>query len=338
MSRVNIHKDGHCHYTGSLSKQYLQNRLSILYPNHECSIESILPHFTKDWHENFSSFFISYQTIQSITRSTILEEQNQLYSSGAYDICNRYLVEGTESFDLRAGPKKDIKETISRIDAMTKGFQKAEADFSASQKGNIVLTLIHDQNGEFINTDENTLAELLKSIDINPKIFHRVIGFDFSGPENNINTKKILSLLDILEHNEYGNKLYSKYTITVHAGEYIDSQKYLNSFQYINTLLDQGINRLSHGTILWLHPSLIDKNNQEKIQIIQTNLLQKIAEKNIILEICPTANYFLSPLKNISDIPFSVFDKMGINYTINTDNKTLFGTNLSKEIFLTQKH
>jgi adenosine deaminase len=338
MSTITSQTDGHCHYTGSLSKQYLQNRINLLFPDQNLLVADFLPQFTSDWKTNFKNFFTSYQKIQNLTKSQVSGEQYNLYSSGAYDICRNYLLEGISSFDLRAGPKLNLQESISRINAMSEGFAKAEKELNSPETAKILLTLIHDQDGKYANVTPQSLTEILNYLGTNSQNTHRILGFDFSGPESNLDTDTFFSLLDILENSELGNRNIKRYLITVHAGEYSDIENVFDRYAYIDQLLDHRIDRISHGTILWLDPSLIDIHNQDKIVRWQEHLLQKIADKSILLEICPTANLLLSPLKSISDIPFSKFTQMGIKYSINTDNKTLINTTLSREISLSLPH
>ncbi|HSV95160.1 MAG TPA: hypothetical protein VLH94_04300 [Spirochaetia bacterium] len=338
MSTMSSQADGHCHYSGSLSRQYLQNRIDFLFPHQGIPVSNFLPQFTLNWEKNFKQFFDSYQKVQLLTQSAIPEEQYQLYSSGAYDICKNYILEGVSSFDLRAGPKLKLSGTVDRLSAMIEGFNNAENEFNTSKKARLILTLIHDQKGKFTNVNISSLTELLAYLDTNKKIANRVIGFDFSGPEICIDSHMFFSLLNLIEKYNSNDEHLKKYIITIHAGEYSDKDTIFPRLSFIDQLLNHKINRISHGTILWLNPSLINTDKQKEIETYQNRLLNKIADKNIILEICPTSNLLLSPLKKISDIPFQKFNKLGIKYTINTDNKTLIGTNLSREISLTQSH
>lgn len=328
-----MRQDGHCHYTGSLSKGYLEARLKVLFPNQDTPLTNYIPQFSSDWKMNYQEFFASYQKIQNITKSSDRKEQYQLYASGAYDICRNNLSENINSFDLRVGPKLDLNATINRISAMTEGFAKAENEVGKAAVGRFILTLIHDENGKFINVTSESLSELIHHLSSNPKNSHRILGFDFSGPEKRVDTKMVFTLLNIIENSNTKRPSNQKYLITFHAGEYVN-QNIIRQFNYLDKILDHQINRLSHGTILWLKPILLDPQNPSRIEKWQNHLLKKLIDKNITLEICPTANLLLSPLQSINDIPFSKFTQMGLQYSINTDNKTILNTTLSQETSL----
>lgn len=315
--------DYHCHFSGSLSGAFLS----------KCPGGSGLavPKYGHNWKENFNLFFSSYEKINSITKSDKPLQQIFLYTEGSKDICNGFINQGVDEFHLRIGPRKNLEETVRRIVSTTNGFKQAEAESKNGEAvGKIILTLIHDKDGHFFNVDEHSLRELLAYLRVHPSVGERVIGFDFSGPENKCDMEMLFTLLEYLCN--YNKELTHPYEIAVHAGEYIDPINYLDQFKYLEKLLGYDITRLSHGTLLWLNPNLIDSSNTKLIEEYQNKLLSVLVKKKIHLEICPTANQLLSPLEKISDIPISKLNAMGINYSLSTDNKTLFNTTLQKEL------
>lgn len=89
------------------------------------------------------------------------------------------------------------------------------------------------------------------------------------------------------------------------------------------------IDSIGHGIFLWIPDKFI--NYSQKINKNRRQLLEKVVEKNIELEICPTSNVLFSPLKSYKDIPFNFFDKIGLRYSINTDNMTILSTDIKTE-------
>lgn len=209
------------------------------------------------------------------------------------------------------------------------GFEKAERENGKQVVGKLMLTLIHDEFGHFTNVNSTTLGELLEYLRHNPDLSKRVVGFDFSGSEKNFDPTDLFGLLNIIV--DFNKVNTPKYEIAVHAGEYVDRDNIHNRFEYLEELINSGIDRLSHGTLLWVDPQLIDNEQPRNISTRQIDILKMIAKKRIHLEICPTANTTLSPLKTQTDIPLSMLDGLGVIYSINTDNKTIFDTSLKKE-------
>lgn len=316
--------DGHCHYTGSLSDGFFNNKSN--------SSKRIYLTNKNNWQYNYKKFFEIYKNRQSISKKND-DKYDTNYKLGAVDIASSYYFEGVNQFQLRVGPKKNIDDTISRLYSMNEGFQIVEDTHKIKNLSKLVLTFIQDENGQFVNYADEVLDFLFKSIYDNKKLTSRIIGFDFSGPESNRNWKSICSIISFLK--VFNVNLYKKnghhVEIMLHIGEYVDSHNWQIIMQEIENFIRLGVDRISHGTILWLGPEIINVQEQSDIKKMQEILLEHIANKKIVLEICPSANFLLSPLNGYADIPLKKLAKKGVLFTINTDNKSIFKTTLQKE-------
>jgi len=94
-------------------------------------------------------------------------------------------------------------------------------------------------------------------------------------------------------------------------------------------LLNLPIDSIGHGVFLWIPDDSI--NYSKKVNKQRRELLKRVVEKNIELEICPTSNLLFSPLKSYRDIPFNFFNKIGLKYSVNTDNMTILSTDIKTE-------
>jgi adenosine deaminase len=331
----NIEKiDKHTHFTGSLSTQFLNKCLA---EKHKAGdylnlTEVEIPKFSEDWRNNYELFFKAYAMLQEISKSSNSLEIAKLYELGSEDITRTYDGYGF-GFQLRVGPKKNKDETILRLTSMIKGFQNAERESNKNLPHQLILTLIRDENGCFRNTDPQSLEETFSILTKNKKIRERIVGFDFSGPETaglglqTLDYIKEIKKFSIFFMNKFGIKL----EVMVHAGELIEENKWQYSMNQIAELINLGIERLSHGTILWLSGDLISEKYHQQIGHNQSKLLKSLAKNKIHLEICPSANYYLSPLQAIGDIPLKKLKSLDIDFSINTDNMTLFGTTPKRE-------
>ena len=95
---------------------------------------------------------------------------------------------------------------------------------------------------------------------------------------------------------------------TIHAGEAAGSES-------IYAALSMGTKRLGHGV------------HSHKDEV----LMEKLAEDNILLELCPTSNLHTCIFPDISQYPIRTFLENGVKFSINTDNMAVSATNLSKE-------
>lgn len=67
---------------------------------------------------------------------------------------------------------------------------------------------------------------------------------------------------------------------------------------------------------------------------IQDHLLNKIKERNIVIESNPTSNMCIGPFEDYSNLPLFKFEESGVRYSVNTDDKGVFATSLCNELSL----
>ena len=134
-----------------------------------------------------------------------------------------------------------------------------------------------------------------------------VIGFDLAGAEYNYPAKKHKEAFYLIRNNNINT--------TIHAGEAFGPE---SIHQAIHTC---GANRIGHGIRL-----------REDIE-----LMSYINDHRICLEMCLTSNYHTGAIDIIENHPFKFYYKQGIRVSLNTDNRLISSTNLSKEYFLASK-
>jgi adenosine deaminase len=108
---------------------------------------------------------------------------------------------------------------------------------------------------------------------------------------------------------EYG------YRVTIHAGE---TGIGINVLEAVELL---GAERIGHGVFIKECPEAY----------------RKVKERQVVLEMCPTSNVQTKAVQHYSQHPIYKFHRDGIKVTINTDNRTVSDTTMSKEIYLVNK-
>lgn len=103
------------------------------------------------------------------------------------------------------------------------------------------------------------------------------------------------------------------YRVTIHAGETGIGKNVLEAVELL------GAERIGHGVYI--------RNCEEAYKIVK--------ERNITLEMCPTSNVQTKAVSSFSDHPIYDFYKDGIKVTLNTDNRTVSNTTMTKEIEIT---
>jgi adenosine deaminase len=149
---------------------------------------------------------------------------------------------------------------------------------------------------------------------------HGVVGFDIAGPEAGFPASRLASAFAKLDA--------AWVPRTVHAGE-ADG---LASIQ--GALLDGRALRLGHG--VRITDDLSVENDGSATHVTLGPLAEWVRDRRIALEICPTSNVHTNAFdrfgSTIDDHPFDMLYQLGFAVTVNTDNRLMSGTSLSREI------
>lgn len=311
-----------CLDTGNFDNKYLAEIFRV----------SLSKTFNSDPKHNIQLFFDIYSLFQYWTKSNDLNEVTDLFVDGTEAIAKDFYQDGTRSFEIIAGPLIDWQRTKLRIDSMIAGLNNAERKLEVDSFGKIRLTYIKNRDGLYINYFPLTLTQILDKIEFDQGWEDKISGFDFSGTEVAKDYRDQFEILGLI--NKY-NKLRiqsgkHRLPISVHAGEDVINNKPSDLLDYFEKLIETGIDRIGHCTFLWLPEKYLRLSKAENRQ--RSILLEQLASKNIEIEICPTTNLLLSPLSAYSEISLDKLDRIGVAYTINTDNRTILSTNIKKEL------
>ena len=128
-----------------------------------------------------------------------------------------------------------------------------------------------------------------------------VVAVDLCGAEGQGFCSKFIEPIALAR--EYG------YRVTIHAGETGIGKNVLEAVELL------GAERIGHGVFI--------KDCVEAYDMVK--------EKKITLEMCLTSNIQTKAIDTFENHPFYNFYNDGIKVTINTDNRTVSGTNMTKE-------
>ncbi|GGM42711.1 adenosine deaminase [Paraliobacillus quinghaiensis] len=131
-----------------------------------------------------------------------------------------------------------------------------------------------------------------------------VVAIDLCASEDEGFSKRFVEPITLAK--EYG------YRVTIHAGETGSGKNVLEAIELL------GAERIGHGIYIKDYDAAY----------------KKVKENQIVLEICPTSNVQTKAVNLFSEHPIYKFHEDGIKVTINTDNRTVSDTTMSKEIDL----
>jgi adenosine deaminase len=147
------------------------------------------------------------------------------------------------------------------------------------------------------------------------------VGFDIAGPEAGFPAGNHKAAFDYLASQFFPT--------TVHAGE-ADGLESIRG-----ALLDGRALRLGHGVRL-AEDITIERQDDENTYVTLGTLSQWVKDREIALETSPTSNLQTGAIAawgdDILDHPFDLLYQLGFRVTVNTDNRLMSGTTLTREL------
>jgi adenosine deaminase len=143
-----------------------------------------------------------------------------------------------------------------------------------------------------------------------------VVGFDLAGEEGGYPPKKHIDAFQFIQR--------ANFNITIHAGEAFGKESIWQAIQWC------GAHRIGHATNL-KEDFTIDKEGNI---VAFGDLAQYVLDKRIPLEICLLSNVHTGAVDKIENHPFGILFKEKFRVTINTDDRLMSDTTMTKE-FLT---
>ncbi|HEO3867015.1 TPA: adenosine deaminase [Streptococcus agalactiae] len=213
----------------------------------------------------------------------------------AYDVARQAALENVIYIEIRFAPELSMDKGLTASDTV---FAVLEGLADAQKEFNIVARALVCGMRQ---SSHKTTKDIIKHIvDLAPK---GLVGFDFAGDEFSYPTDSLVDLIQEVKR--------SGYPMTLHAGE-------CGCAKHIADSLNLGIKRMGHVTAL----------------TGQRDLIKRFVEEDAVAEMCLTSNLQTKAASSIQSFPYQELYDAGGKITINTDNRTVSDTNLTKEYSL----
>lgn len=213
----------------------------------------------------------------------------------AYDVARQAALENVIYIEIRFAPELSMDKGLTASDTV---FAVLEGLADAQKEFNIVARALVCGMRQ---SSHKTTKEIIKHIvDLASK---GLVGFDFAGDEFSYPTDSLVDLIQEVKR--------SGYPMTLHAGE-------CGCAKHIADSLNLGIKRMGHVTAL----------------TGQRALIKRFVEEDAVAEMCLTSNLQTKAASSIQSFPYQELYDAGGKITINTDNRTVSDTNLTKEYSL----
>ncbi|HGD4078430.1 TPA: adenosine deaminase [Streptococcus agalactiae] len=213
----------------------------------------------------------------------------------AYDVARQAALENVIYIEIRFALELSMDKGLTASDTV---LAVLEGLADAQKEFNIVARALVCGMRQ---SSHKTTKDIIKHIvDLAPK---GLVGFDFAGDEFSYPTDSLVDLIQEVKR--------SGYPMTLHAGE-------CGCAKHIADSLNLGIKRMGHVTAL----------------TGQRDLIKRFVEEDAVAEMCLTSNLQTKAASSIQSFPYQELYDAGGKITINTDNRTVSDTNLTKEYSL----
>ncbi len=207
--------------------------------------------------------------------------------------------------EVRFGPSLHLKRGMRREDAL-------EAVVAGLRRGQTETGL---EFGVIVSAmrQESDSLDVVKAA--SRFVGAGVVGFDIAGPEAGFPVDDHLAACQLARQSGLG--------ITVHAGEHEGPESVWRSIGRC------GAERIGHGA------RIIEDCRVQDGEIVELGgLARTVRDQRIPLEICITSNVHTRLAKTASEHPVGALFRAGFRVTLNTDNRLMSWTKLSREFEL----
>lgn len=274
----------HCHLDGSLSKEFIERRVSRSVSRQELSVSDDCNSLT----EYLEKFDLPIKCLRDVKG----------LAEAGYDVLETMSGENVIYAEIRFAPLLSVTEDMDVkqvIQSLLSGLEKGKQDFGVEYNV-IVCAMRHhslEQNYEMIKTAREFLGK-------------GVCAADLAGAEAQYPMAEFMELFQKVK--ELGMPF------TIHAGE-------CGNPKNIEDALSAGAGRIGHGIAM--------KGRQDIQEIVRSH--------GVGIELCPISNLQTKAVKSTDEYPIREFLDAGLLVTINTDNRTVSNTSMTKELRFVQE-
>lgn len=248
--------------------------------------------------------------LQGFEHTTAVMQSKEALTRVAYEMMEDMKNDGVVYVETRFAPVLHTNKGLyleDTVKAVLEGLEKGKADFGVGY-GLILCGMRNMKNSLEI-------AELAVN-------FRRdgVVGFDLAGEEGGYPPKKHVEAFQFIQR--------ANFNITIHAGEAFGKESIWQAIQWC------GAHRIGHATRL-IEDIVLDSDGNV---VAFGDLAQYVLDKRIPLEICLLSNVHTGAVDKIENHPFGIFYREKFRVTLNTDDRLMSDTTMTKEFMTAVKY
>ncbi len=226
--------------------------------------------------------------------------------------------DGVVLAELRYAPEQHLSGGLTPqqvVDAVRAGIDEGTAEAADAGRrivaGQLVTALRHRDAGDW--TAELALANRDAG----------VVGFDVAGPEAGYPALRHEAALRTLRD--------ASFPVTVHAGEAAGLDSIAEAVHRTGAL------RVGHGVRIIDDVALVEPTEDDPLGVDDARLgrlAQWVLDQQVTLELCPRSNVQTGAASSVAAHPVTTLLRLGFAVTVNTDNRLMSGTSLTREMTL----
>lgn len=217
--------------------------------------------------------------------------------------------DGVVYAEVRFAPEQHLARGLSLpevVEAVLAGIAAGSVDAAASGSPIRVGTLLTAMRHAARSTEIAELAVRFRDVG--------VVGFDIAGAEAGYPPTRHLDAFEYLQRENFH--------FTIHAGEAFGLPSIWQAIQWC------GADRLGHGV------RIVDDIEPSVDGPKLGRLAAYVRDKRIPLELCPSSNVQTGAAASIAEHPIGLLRQLRFRVTVNTDNRLMSGTSMSREMAL----
>jgi adenosine deaminase len=217
--------------------------------------------------------------------------------------------DGVVYAEVRFAPEQHLQRGLQLpevVEAVLDGFAAGSAEAGAAGTPIRVGVLLTAMRHAARSTEIAELAVRFRDVG--------VVGFDIAGAEAGYPPTRHLDAFEYLQRENFH--------FTIHAGEAFGLPSIWQALQWC------GADRLGHGV------RIVDDISDNPDGPTLGRLSAYVRDKRIPLELCPSSNVQTGAAASIAEHPIGLLRRLRFRVTVNTDNRLMSGTSMSREMAL----
>lgn len=245
--------------------------------------------------------------LETFTHTCAVMQTREALTRVAAECAEDLAADGVVYAEIRYAPEQHLEAGLTLeevVEAVDEGFREGERRARANghriRVGALLTAMRHAARALEIAELANGYRD------------RGVVGFDIAGAEAGFPPTRHLDAFEYLkrENNHF----------TIHAGEAFGLPSIWQALQWC------GADRLGHGVRI-IDDIQVDEDGGVELG----RLASYVRDKRIPLEMCPTSNLQTGAAPSYAEHPIGLLRRLQFRLTVNTDNRLMSGTSMSRE-------